>query len=286
LEPELEIIVAEHAGFCPGVRRATDIAFKAGQEETGKVCTIGPLIHNPEVIEELKKAGVAVANSVDEVHEGTVIIRSHGLPPSDIEKARAKGLRIIDATCPFVRKAQEYAHRLYNDGYLLFIIGDPDHPEVKGILGYTGPLARVAKDENDIKDLIHRERIGVVFQTTQYYLNCKHVLARLLMCSTELRIFNTMCSTSYQRQEEALAIAAQVDLLLVVGGKASANTQRLAEICREKGVTCYLVENAEQINPEWFIGVSKVGVTAGASTPKRTIDAVVQRLNQLKTKSL
>ena len=280
---EREIIVAEHAGFCPGVRRAIDIAFRAADEVNGVVYSIGPIIHNPTVIADLDRVGVKAVDSVDEVEKGTVIIRSHGLPPEEIAKARAKGLKVIDATCPFVRKAQEYAHRLYQAGYLVVVIGDPHHPEVKGILGHTGPEARVASSEEDLDDMIHVERIGVVFQTTQYYLKCKRVLARLLMSATELRIFNTMCSTSWQRQEEALKLAERVDLMLVVGGRQSANTQRMAEICREKGVNCYLVEEAKDIDPEWLRGKASVGVTAGASTPQKSIEEVVARLNQLKT---
>jgi len=268
------------------VKRATDIAFRTACEAQKVVYTIGPLIHNPDVIAELDRAGVKVIDSVDDIDEGTVIVRSHGLPPDQIEKARAKGLTVIDATCPFVRKAQEYAHKLYQEGYLVVIIGDADHPETKSILGHTGPGARVAACTDDLHDLLHQERIGVVFQTTQYYLKCKHILAHLLMSSTELKIYNTMCSTSWLRQEEAIKLASEVDLMLVVGGRNSANTKRLAEICHEAGVNCYLVENAAEIDPQWFVnGIRKVGITAGASTPKDSIEAVVTRLNQLKTKS-
>jgi (E)-4-hydroxy-3-methyl-but-2-enyl pyrophosphate reductase len=281
-----KIVVAGHAGFCPGVKRATDIAFRTAEKAKQIVYTIGPLIHNPDVIAELDRAGVKVIDSVDDISQGTVIVRSHGLPPDQIAKAKTKGLTVIDATCPFVRKAQDYAHLLYQEGYLVVIIGDADHPETKAILGHTGPGARVAACVEDLDDLVHQERIGVVFQTTQYYLKCKHILARLLMSSTELKIYNTMCSTSWLRQEEAIKLASEVDLMLVVGGKNSANTKRLAEICREEGVNCYLVENSTQIDPLWFTnGIRKVGITAGASTPEDSIEAVVARLNQLKTKS-
>jgi len=212
---------------------------------------------------------------------GTIIIRSHGVASHEIEEAVQKQLEIIDATCPFVKKAQEHVKALSDEGYGVVVVGDADHPEVQGIVSYGGDKVFVVGSGDEVVNLPKMNKIGVVAQTTQSFENLKNVVSECLLRGGEVRVFNTICDATAVRQEEAMELACQVDCMLVVGGFNSANTRRLAEVCAELQPRTHHIETAAEINPDWFDGVERVGVTAGASTPKWIIDEVVSRVEDI-----
>lgn len=276
----MRVVVARHAGVCYGVERALEMANGAADSE-GPVMTLGPLIHNPQAVAALVERGVGVAQSLDDVNEGTVVIRSHGVDPAVIEAAREKGLRVVDATCPFVSAAHYCAADLAASGYLVVIVGESDHPEVEGILAHAGERALILETAADIPADFRARRVGVVVQTTQPMSALQDVVDALLPHVTELRVCNTICSATAKRQAAAAELAEQVDVIVVVGGYNSGNTTRLAEICRAGNPRTYHVETAAEIVPQWFAGVHVVGVTAGASTPGEQIEGVIQAIEAI-----
>jgi 4-hydroxy-3-methylbut-2-enyl diphosphate reductase len=277
----MKIILAESAGFCFGVKRATSMAFDAA-EHYHQICSLGPIIHSPQLVKKLEEKGVRVIENVEEIPEGAVIIRSHGVTSAELDGILARELKIVDATCPFVKKAQDHAALLSREGYVVILVGEAEHPEVQGIVSYArdGEVFVVA-DRCQAEDLPRKSRIGVVAQTTQSFENLRQVVEVCLEKSKELRVFNTICNATTVRQNEARAIARQADIMLVIGGFNSANTNRLAQICREIQPRTHHVETAEQIESAWFAGVSTVGITAGASTPRWIIDEVMDRVGLL-----
>lgn len=277
----MEIVLAKSAGFCFGVRRATQMAFEAAAEHEN-ICSLGPVIHSPQVVKRLAEQGVTVVADVDDIPPGSVIVRSHGVTLEEMSSIQEKNLTIVDATCPFVKKAQEYAAGLSKEGYTVIIVGEMEHPEVQGIVSYSDKaVVHVVADAEQAVALPRMKKVGIVAQTTQLYENLKDVMDICLTKSQELRVFNTICDATSVRQNEAREIARSVDLMFVIGGHASANTSRLARICREIQPQTWHIETTEEIQPEWFDGVAKVGVTAGASTPRWLIDEVVTRIAEL-----
>jgi (E)-4-hydroxy-3-methyl-but-2-enyl pyrophosphate reductase len=273
----MEVILADKAGFCFGVQRAISTAFKAAGK--GKVYCLGPLIHNPQEVSRLRDAGVETVEDFSGLRSGdSLIIRSHGVPPAVLASAREKGLTIIDLTCPFVAKAQQHAQSLSREGYRVVVVGEKKHPEVQSILGYAGENSVVVEQPQDIDQLGLQGRLGVVAQTTQSYSNFSEIVLRLLRLSNELKVFNTICSSTKERQDATRVLASRVDVMIVVGGRNSANTGRLVSLSREAGKPTYHVEVVDEIRSEWLTGARTVGVTAGASTPGWVIDAVVERL--------
>jgi 4-hydroxy-3-methylbut-2-enyl diphosphate reductase len=277
----MEIFLADKAGFCFGVKRAISTAYEAAGK--GHVYCLGPLIHNPQEVERLKKMGVETVTDFTTLKSGdSLIIRSHGVPPRVLNQARDMGLTIIDLTCPFVSKAQRDAEVLQKEGYQVVVVGEKKHPEVQSILGYAGENAVVVETVEDIEELTFQNRLGIVAQTTQSYSNFSEIVLRLLRLSKELKVFNTICSSTKERQEAARILASRVDVMLVVGGRNSANTTRLASLCRQEGKPTYHIEVADEIRTEWLEGISTVGVTAGASTPDWVVEGVLERLKQEK----
>jgi 4-hydroxy-3-methylbut-2-enyl diphosphate reductase len=275
----MEVILADKAGFCFGVQRAISTAFKAKAEGDGKVYCLGPLIHNPQEVSRLRDAGVETVEDFSGLRSGdSLIIRSHGVPPAVLASAREKGLTIIDLTCPFVAKAQQHAQSLSREGYRVVVVGEKKHPEVQSILGYAGENSVVVEQPEDIDQLKLQGRLGIVAQTTQSYGNFSEIVLRLLRLSNELKVFNTICSSTKERQDATRVLASRVDVMIVVGGRNSANTGRLVSLSREAGKPTYHVEVVDEIRSEWLTGARTVGVTAGASTPAWVIDAVVERL--------
>lgn len=273
----MEIFLADKAGFCFGVRRAINTAFEAAGK--GKVYCLGPLIHNPQEVNRLREAGVRTVEDFSSLDPGDfLIIRSHGVPPLVLAQAREKGLQIIDLTCPFVGKAQCDAESLHKEGYQVIVIGEKKHPEVQSILGYAGGNAVVVETAEDVEGLKLQNRLGVVAQTTQSYSNFSEIVLKLLRLSKELKVFNTICHSTKERQEAARILAGQVDVMLVVGGRNSANTGRLVSVCRMEGKPTYHIEVADEIRPEWLKAATKVGVTAGASTPDWVVEGVLKIL--------
>ncbi|MRR36147.1 4-hydroxy-3-methylbut-2-enyl diphosphate reductase [bacterium] len=273
----MEIILAKRAGFCFGVKRATQMAFEAA-EEGGETYSLGPIIHSPQVVKRLDELGVKVIRSIDEIVDGTIIVRSHGVTSEELEAAVRKQLDVVDATCPFVKKAQENVQSLSEAGYDVVVVGDADHPEVQGIVSYAKGKVYVVGTEEEATRLPKMKKIGIVAQTTQSFENLKHVVLECLVKGAEIRIFNTICDATAVRQHEAMSLAREVDCMIVIGGYNSANTKRLAEVCTELQPRTHQIETAQEIDPSWFEGVARVGVTAGASTPKWLIDEVIERI--------
>lgn len=274
----MEIILAKSAGFCFGVKRATQMAFEAAAEHE-HICSLGPVIHSPQVVRRLAEQGVDVVKKVEDIPPGSVIIRSHGITAEEMNKVQEKNLTIVDATCPFVKKAQEYAARLSEEGYTVVIVGEVEHPEVQGIVSFSGDsVVHVVADAEQAVALPRMRKVGIVAQTTQLYENLKDVMDVCLAKSQELKVFNTICDATSVRQNEAREIALSVDLMIVIGGHASANTSRLARICQEIQPHTWHIETTEEIQPGWFADATKVGVTAGASTPRWLIDEVVAKV--------
>ena len=276
----MKIILAKRAGFCFGVKRATQMAFEAAGKDN-KTYTLGPIIHSPQVVSKLEDMGVKVLKNLESMDKGTIIIRSHGVASDEIAEAVQKNLEIVDATCPFVKKAQEHVKSLSESGYGVVVVGDADHPEVQGIVSYGGDKVFVVGSGDEVIKLPKMNKIGVVAQTTQSFENLKNVVSECLLRGGEIRVFNTICDATAVRQEEAKELACQVDCMLVVGGFNSANTRRLAEVCAEIQPRTHHIETADEIDRIWFTGVETVGVTAGASTPKWIIDEVVARIEEL-----
>jgi small subunit ribosomal protein S1 len=288
----MKVTLAEERGFCFGVRRAIELATKT--VEAGRpTYSLGPLIHNPQEIERLRGLGIQVADRLEDIPvppPSTVIIRSHGTTPGTIEKAQARGLTVVDATCPLVKNAQRQARQMVEAGLTVLVVGDADHPEVQALLAHAaGAIVVSPEDEPDLVRLIaqgpageRRRRLGVVAQTTQSPAAFRQVLTRLIEAEFgELRIANTICAATVAREACAVALAKQVDVMFVLGGRNSANTRQLAEACRATGVDTHHVETADDLDPAWLGGKSHAGVTAGASTPDWIIEAFVQRLTDL-----
>lgn len=279
--PSIRIAIAEHAGTCYGVQRALDAARKAASENDTPVKTLGPLIHNPIVVEELEHEGVGLADTLDEIEGGTVIIRAHGVVPQTIERAHAAGLKVVDATCPYVKKVHLAAEKLVAEGYQLLVVGESGHPEVEGILGHAGSAATVISGVSELDDLELKLRVGIVVQTTQRAENLAAITAALVGRVKELRVVNTICKATAERQVAAAELAAASDVMIVVGGKNSGNTRRLAEICAAACERTHHVETPDELDAAWFIGAETVGITAGASTPQAHIDRTVLRIREL-----
>ncbi|TDP90673.1 4-hydroxy-3-methylbut-2-enyl diphosphate reductase [Halanaerobium saccharolyticum] len=277
----LEVITAEEAGFCFGVERAIDMVLEAASEnEDLNVYTLGPLIHNPQVVKKLEEKNVKVASSLAEIDSGIVIIRSHGVAPEVIEQAREKNLKIIDATCPYVKNAQKYARQLVDEGYQTFIYGDQDHPEVRGIYGASDKKAVIIKEKEDLKSVELKAKVGFVAQTTKSPESFRDIINLVITEVKELKVFNTICNTTDVRQSSAKRLAEDADIMFVIGGHNSANTTRLAEICAATNTPTYHIETAAEIEKEWLSGKNKVGITAGASTPDWLIREVIQLMNE------
>lgn len=277
----MKIYVAEQAGFCFGVKRAYNLAVKAAKGKKGPVYTLGPLIHNPQVVERLKNSGVEVVEDPEDAMKGTMIVRSHGAPPHIFEKAKSLGVNLIDATCPFVKKAQKSAQQLEGEGYEVLVVGDKEHPEVKSIVGHLGPSAIVV---GSAAELAHRKiprKVGIIAQTTQSMANFSKIVGIVLNKAHEIKIFNTICNSTINRIESARKLAEKVDLMLVVGGKNSANTTRLLQVVKEVLPESYHIEVPQEIDTRWLEGKERVGISAGASTPEWIISAVIDGLQSL-----
>lgn len=277
----MEIVVAKSAGFCFGVKRAVNMAFKAA-DKSEHICSLGPLIHSPQLVEKLENEGIQVVHSVADMTDETVIIRSHGITRSEEDALTQLKLNVVDATCPFVKKAQQFAALLGEGGYAVVIVGEQEHPEVQGIVSYVGKTdVWVVANAQEASSIPNQKKIGLVAQTTQSFENFSEIADILLTKSKELRIFNTICDATAVRQDEARSIARQVDLMLVIGGLNSANTTRLAQICSEIQSKTYHIETAAGINSSWVEGLTSIGITAGASTPEWIIREVMERLREI-----
>jgi 4-hydroxy-3-methylbut-2-enyl diphosphate reductase len=277
-----EIKKASKTGFCFGVRRAINLLEKVAKERGG-VETLGAVVHNQQVLKRLTDIGVRVVNNVDDIRGDSVVTSSHGVGPDLKERIRARNISVISTTCPFVRRAQVAARRLAESGFFVIVYGNAEHPEVKGILGWAKDQGLATLDMEPITALeILPRRLGILSQTTQvpsYFVEfTKKLIDVAFVKDTEIRIIDTICHDIRERQAAALEVARQADLMLVVGGRSSANTNRLAELCSQVTET-YLIETAEDIQPSWTHGKAYIGVTSGASTAEQTVKKVIERLN-------
>jgi 4-hydroxy-3-methylbut-2-en-1-yl diphosphate reductase len=274
----IQVRISESAGFCWGVERALELALKAAEQAPGPVRSLGPLIHNPGVIADLEKRGVNVISDPADAPDGTVILRSHGVPREVKDELDSGGAAVVDATCTFVKSAQEKAAKLQHQGYFVIILGETDHPEVLALRSYAGEASLVVESPADLPEELPSRRVGVVVQTTQSQEHLAELVQYLAPRTRELLVHNTICSATEQRQTAAMAMADQVDAVVVVGGRNSGNTRRLAELCEARQPKTYHVESADELDPAWFQGLKVVGITAGASTPPEQIKAVADRL--------
>lgn len=272
----MQVEVAQYCGFCYGVKRAVHIAQKAADDKI-KGGTLGPLIHNPQLIEELASKGIACHETLDAFHVGeTVIFRSHGVGPMVYEEAQAKGLTILDATCPNVRFAQKKAAEVAEAGYFPVIVGEKNHPEVKSILKWAGKNAIVVEYIEDISNIPQKDRYGVIIQTTFELQRFEKILAAMrLQRPGEYRVERTICTATSQRQKAALDLAQKVDAMIVIGGRNSANTRHLHDLVKEKCSKAYHIETAAELKAGMFENCHKIGITAGASTPDRLIKEAI-----------
>jgi len=275
----LAIRVSPGVGFCSGVKRAIKMALAAAAHADGRIYSYGPLIHNPQVVDRLREVGVRPLARLAK-GGGLLVIRSHGISPEALSAARRRGYQIVDATCPFVRAAQERAKRLYRLGYDVVIVGEKHHPEVKAIRGSVPAKSTVVENAAQAKKLKFGRRVGIIAQTTIPVDTFASVVSQIARHAREILVFNTICSETSRRQARARKLAAEVDVLLVVGGRNSANTARLEDLCRSICPATHQIETAAEIGDGWFKRGSAVGIVTGASTPKWLVDSIVNQLKK------
>ena len=273
----MKILVAKTAGFCFGVKRAVNIAFRVSGEKREGVYTLGPIIHNPQVVERLTEKGIIPIKDIRSKKDiQALIIRTHGIPRNLLEEISSMGCEIIDATCPFVKKAQYYAKLLREEGYQVVILGEKKHPEVKGLISYASDDAIVVDGNRPLPRL--KNKVGIVVQTTQPLEALKRLLSQAIGLAKEIKVYNTICNSTALRLKETEEMARKVDVMVVVGGKNSANTTQLARLCRSLSVATYHIETPSEIKDTWFRRAKRVGITAGASTPGWIIKEVEERI--------
>ena len=283
----MEITVAKYCGFCYGVKRAVELAKKAAADHVHGA-TLGPLIHNPQLIAELAAQGIGCKESLDEFQKDeTVIFRSHGVGPEIYQEAEQKGLKIMDATCPNVRLAQQKAAQAAQDGYFPIIVGEKNHPEVKSILKWAGKNAICVEYIKDISNVPLKERYGVVIQTTFELQKFNDILQALQKQRPgEYRVDKTICLATSQRQQSAVELADSSDAVIVIGGRNSANTRHLFELVQLHCKQAYHIETADELTSDMFRGCHKIGITAGASTPDRLIKEAIIAMENMDFESM
>lgn len=273
----MRVRIARVSGFCFGVERVVQMTEKASQ--TQPVDTLGPIIHNPFVVKEFEGKGVKAIGTLAETDKTTVVVRAHGVPPEFYDEARRRGIKLLDGTCPFVKDVQHAAQTLQKEGYEIVIVGKKDHPEVKGVLGYVNGEAHVVGSAEEARaHSFTNDKVGVVVQTTFRHDVFSACVDELMRKAQEVRIFNTRCEDTDQRQIAAEELAAEVQIMIVVGGKDSSNTHKLWELAKNSGARAYHIETAAELDAAWFDGVDEVGVVGGASTPHTIVQQVVSRI--------
>jgi (E)-4-hydroxy-3-methyl-but-2-enyl pyrophosphate reductase len=275
----LEIEIAKNSGYCFGVKRALDIAESTLNKYKGKnlkIYCLGQIIHNKGVVEELTKRGIKFVDKEEDIESGSIfIVRSHGMPPDIIDRLKSRNIKIIDATCPFVKNAHTKASVLGKKGYFIIIIGNKKHPEVIGIKNHAiNSQYLVVENLADLDSVSKKEKIGVVVQTTQTIENVQAIVSELTKIGKEILIENTICNTTGNRQNATKDLAQKVDIMIIVGGKNSANTTHLAEISKKINKNTYHIENYKELKTDWLTGAKKVGISGGASTPMQDISEV------------
>ena len=277
----MNLVVASPTGLCFGVRRAIAQLEKA-LEKHGTVYSLGSPIHNPQEVERLTQMGLRLVESASEVPVGAIaFVRAHGVSRNELEELGMRASLVVDGTCPFVRTAQQRAESLSKEGYKVVILGDSNHPEVRGILGYIDGESLVIADEHDIEAGAKFGRLGILSQTTQREASLASVVSRLVLLAGEIKVYNTICRATIERQESIRRLATQVDGIVVIGGRNSANTRKLVEIAESLGVPTLWIEHAGEIDGGWLPGKQSIGVAAGGSTPDWLIKELTGKLKTL-----
>lgn len=277
----MQVLLAEKRGFCYGVTAAICEAEKALETYgKGNVYALGPIIHNKQVCQRLEQTGLRVIESIEDIPPGgVVLIRSHGVSPDVMEALQARQIRVVDATCKLVKRAQQVVRQLHEEGYQVVMIGDKDHPEVRGVVGYAPEVIIVDSQEEIDRLLPQRGKIGIVAQTTHAPDKVGQLIGYIASHPfREIKVVSTLCMEVGRRQQAAIELCAKVDVMFVLGGLHSANTKELADLCRKQGVATHHVENWEQFSPEMVAGRKVAGVTAGASTPEWVVQEFVEKL--------
>jgi 4-hydroxy-3-methylbut-2-enyl diphosphate reductase len=277
----MKIEIAENSGFCFGVKRAIQIAINTAHQNH-KVVTLGPIIHNPQMVAYLEERGLSPVDDINRITNETVIIRSHGITSQDYQRLLEKKVNIVDATCPFVKRAQDFAKRLTKEGFQLVILGEKNHPEVEALLSYVEDSAIVVTKPDEKITLQKNKKVGLIAQTTQSEDKFERLAIRLFRKCQELYVVKTICNATLLRQKATRELAKRVDIMIVIGGKNSANTARLAEIAGAEGCNTFHIEIANELKKVWFDNVNMVGVTAGASTPEWIIKEVKEKICKIK----
>ena len=273
----MKVIVAEKCGFCHGVKNAIRMAEEILAQEDD-VYSLGPIIHNKDVVEQLAQTGLKTVRKVEDIQSGTVLIRSHGAAPQQLAKLKEKGINIVDATCVLVKRLQRIAEQFEKDGYKVVVIGDENHPEVQAVVGCAKEAVVIA-DESDLHKLPKNARLGIVCQTTESPDHFGRMLGAIGRGSfRELKVVNTLCEEAIKRQQSAVQLCKRVDIMFVLGGLESANTRRLAELCKNENSQTYHLQNWNELNKKLLFGKKIAGVTAGASTPEWIIGQFVEKL--------
>ena len=277
----MKVLIAKTAGFCMGVHRAVEMAMDAPDNHVLPIYTFGPLIHNASVLHCLEKKGISIIDKIADKTSGTILIRAHGIPPDTKLKLINAGFNVIDATCPRVIKVQTIIARHAEKGYVSIIIGDKDHPEVVGLLGFAGGNGHVVNKLSHLQTLPFFKKAIIVFQTTQNITFLKKVKEWVSTNFPHYIFFNTICNSTMKRQSEAKILSESVDAVIVIGGHNSGNTQRLAEIAGETGKPVFHIETKSEMDINMISKFNSIGITAGASTPEWVIKQVRQTLETM-----
>ncbi len=276
----MKIIVAQNAGLCYGVKRALTLAKQTRRQRGGRVVSLGDIIHNPQVISDLRAQGIDSVEDMAEAGRGTVIIRSHGVSPDVTRSLKRRKIDVVDATCPIVTRIQELVARLARARQEIIIVGDPNHPEIRGLIGYSRGFGHIVENEAQAARLPARKHRAVLAQSTQDMVLFEKVVGALLRRTEELCAYNTICRSTQTRQRVTSELAAEVDVLFIVGGASSSNTRKLYEISKRILRRTYFIENAGQIKPAMLRGASTIGISGGASTPPEAIEDAVRTIEQ------
>ena len=275
----VKITIAKSAGFCFGVKRAIDLAQDIASKNSD-VYTFGPLIHNPQEVARLEKENIKVIEDYSKIEKGVLVLRTHGIPLDIYENlSKKENIKIVDAACPFVKKAQDIIKELSKDSEQIVIVGEKKHPEVVALVSYGKGKCLVVEDKNDVKNVKKTDIIYIVSQTTQSPKKFEEIVNEISKIS-QVKVFNTICRATFDRQSAAAKLAKEVDVMIVIGGKNSGNTTRLYQICSNITKT-YHIEDVDEIEPAWFDNVETVGITAGASTPDWIIENIKRRIKEI-----
>ena len=276
----MEVLLARENGFCFGVKKAVELT-EAAAESGRPVFNLGQVVHNPKISERLAARGVTVIKDPADVPPGIVVIRAHGVPPALRARIEESGHECIDATCSLVLRAQRFTKQLADEGYRVVILGTPDHPEVIGLVGFAGTDYTIVETKEQWEKLPRMKKAGVVSQSTQPPWAFKELVGHVAEISQELKVFNTVCPVTIKRQNAATELAGESDVIVVVGGKNSANTRELVNLARMQGKTAYHIEHSTELEPAWLEGIDRLGLIGGCSTPMETLLEVKERAEAL-----